>query len=92
MNLRDADIFDSGMEDDIVRYANVGLLCVQETAADRPNMSTVLSMLSSEIVELPRPKRPAFHGMRSSQFVESCTKRSSKGSVNDVSISIVEGR
>ncbi|XP_042040776.1 G-type lectin S-receptor-like serine/threonine-protein kinase At1g11300 isoform X1 [Salvia splendens] len=92
VNLMDAGIWDSGMEDDIVRYANVGLLCVQEMAADRPNTSTVLSMLSSEIAELPRPKQPAFHGMRSSQSVESCTKRSSKGSVNDVSISIVEGR
>ncbi|XP_047964518.1 G-type lectin S-receptor-like serine/threonine-protein kinase At1g11300 isoform X2 [Salvia hispanica] len=88
VNLMDVDIFDSGTEDDIVRYANVGLLCVQETAADRPNMSTVLSMLSSEILELPRPKQPAFHGMHGSQSTGSSTKCS----VNNVSISIVEGR
>ncbi|KAL1562747.1 non-specific serine/threonine protein kinase [Salvia divinorum] len=54
---------DSGMEDDIVRYANVGLLCVQEIAADRPNMSKVRLMISCEILELPHPKQPAFLGM-----------------------------
>ena len=39
VNLIDPTIYDSGMEDDILRYANVGLLCVQEIAADRPNIS-----------------------------------------------------
>ncbi|KAG6420664.1 hypothetical protein SASPL_117200 [Salvia splendens] len=77
---------DSGMEDDIVRYGNVGLLCVQEMAADRPNMATALSMLNCEILELPCPKQPAFVGTQSS------TKRSHKVSVNEVTISVVEGR
>ena len=59
-NLMDPAMYDSAIEDDIVRYANVGLLCVQEIAADRPNTSTVLPMLSCEIIELPHPKQPAF--------------------------------
>ncbi|KAG6397178.1 hypothetical protein SASPL_143343 [Salvia splendens] len=41
-------------------YINVGLLCVQENPKDRPNMSSVVSMLSSEISTLPPPKKPAF--------------------------------
>ncbi|XP_057796270.1 G-type lectin S-receptor-like serine/threonine-protein kinase At1g11300 isoform X2 [Salvia miltiorrhiza] len=89
VNLMDPEIHDSGVEDDIVRYANVGLLCVQEMAADRPNASTVLSMLSCEIVELPRPKQPAFLGMQSSPATESATTVSSKCSNT---ISVVEGR
>ncbi|XP_047964521.1 G-type lectin S-receptor-like serine/threonine-protein kinase At1g11330 isoform X1 [Salvia hispanica] len=83
-NLMDPAMCDSAIEDDIVRYANVGLLCVQEIAADRPNTSTVLSMLSCEIVELPHPKQPAFVGIQSSQSTEP--------SSNDVTISIVGGR
>ncbi|XP_047948348.1 G-type lectin S-receptor-like serine/threonine-protein kinase At1g11300 [Salvia hispanica] len=88
VNLMDPAIYedDSGMEDDIVRYGNVGLLCVQEMAADRPNMATALSMLNCEIVELPRPKQPAFVATQSS------TNRSCKVSVNEVTISVVEGR
>ena len=43
-----------------LRYINVGLLCVQENPNDRPNMSSVVSMLSSEIATLPPPKKPAF--------------------------------
>ncbi|XP_057796273.1 G-type lectin S-receptor-like serine/threonine-protein kinase At1g11330 isoform X3 [Salvia miltiorrhiza] len=92
VKLIDPAIYDSGMEDDVVRYANVGLLCVQEMAADRPNVSTVLSMLSCEIVELPHPKQPAFLGMQSFQSTESSTKSSTKCSVNDVTISILGGR
>ncbi|XP_057796271.1 G-type lectin S-receptor-like serine/threonine-protein kinase At1g11300 [Salvia miltiorrhiza] len=92
VKLIDPAKYDSEMENDIVRYANVGLLCVQDMAADRPNASTVLSMLSCEIVELPHPKQPAFLGMQSFQSTESSTKSSTKCSVNDVTISILGGR
>lgn len=89
----DPRIHDAGVEDDIMRYANVGLLCVQEIAADRPNTSTVLSMLCREIIELPQPKQPAFLGMQSSQPTEAAaTMGVSKYSANDVTISIAEGR
>ncbi|XP_057766657.1 G-type lectin S-receptor-like serine/threonine-protein kinase At4g03230 [Salvia miltiorrhiza] len=43
-----------------LRYINVGLLCVQENPNERPNMSSVVSMLSSEIAALPPPNKPAF--------------------------------
>ncbi|KAI3453879.1 hypothetical protein Pfo_010542 [Paulownia fortunei] len=43
-----------------LRYINVGLLCVQDNPNDRPNMSSVVSMLGSEIAPLPAPKQPAF--------------------------------
>ncbi|XP_047949344.1 G-type lectin S-receptor-like serine/threonine-protein kinase At1g11330 [Salvia hispanica] len=90
VNVMDPAIYDSGMEDDILRYANVGLLCVQEMAADRPNTSTVLSMLSCEIVELPHPKQPAFLGMQTSQSTESSSKSLGKCSVNEVTFSSVD--
>jgi hypothetical protein len=37
---------------------HVGLLCVQECPDDRPSMSFVFMMLSSDNLELPAPKKP----------------------------------
>lgn len=88
INLMDPVINDPGMEDEIVRYANVGLLCVQDIAADRPNISTVASMLNGEIVELPLPKLPAFLGIQRSSETES----SHECSLNQVSMTIFASR
>ncbi|CAI9759528.1 unnamed protein product [Fraxinus pennsylvanica] len=44
----------------LLRYINLGLLCVQENPNDRPTMSTVISMLTNEVAPLPAPKQPAF--------------------------------
>uniref|UniRef100_A0A6N2KT66 non-specific serine/threonine protein kinase n=1 Tax=Salix viminalis TaxID=40686 RepID=A0A6N2KT66_SALVM len=44
----------------LLRYINIGLLCVQESPADRPTMSDVISMIVNEHVALPEPKQPAF--------------------------------
>ncbi|KAI9083642.1 hypothetical protein K1719_034343 [Acacia pycnantha] len=58
--LIDPRMYDANLEKDILRCIHIGLLCVQELARERPSMSTVVSMLSSEIVNLPPPKQPAF--------------------------------
>ncbi|KAL3742011.1 hypothetical protein ACJRO7_017488 [Eucalyptus globulus] len=39
---------------------HIGLLCVQEFADDRPNMSAVVLMLANNDVALAFPKRPAY--------------------------------
>lgn len=49
VKLIDPKILDPFFEKEVVRCVNVGLLSVQEYAADRPNVSAVLSMLSGEI-------------------------------------------
>ncbi|KAL0407304.1 UNVERIFIED_CONTAM: G-type lectin S-receptor-like serine/threonine-protein kinase [Sesamum latifolium] len=92
MNLVDPIIYDPRMEPDVIRYANVGLLCVQEAAADRPNTKTVLSMLSSEIVELPRPKQPPFTGIEMSSESECSQINTNMCSVTNFTVRIVEGR
>ncbi|KAL3807841.1 hypothetical protein ACJIZ3_000353 [Penstemon smallii] len=48
----------------LLRYINVGLLCVQEDPNERPNMSIVISMINNEIAVLPAPKHPAFSTSR----------------------------
>jgi hypothetical protein len=46
--------------DQFVKCVNIGLLCVQEDPSDRPTMSTVVTVLDSEIATVPTPKRPVF--------------------------------
>ncbi|KAH0699830.1 hypothetical protein KY284_014045 [Solanum tuberosum] len=89
IKLIDPKIFDSSFEKQMVRCVHIGLLCVQEYAEDRPNVSTVLSMLTSDITELPTPKQPAFTGGHASpQQVSS----KSQGSVNADTITVLEPR
>jgi len=47
------------------RYVHVALLCVQESAEDRPAMDEVVKMLSSgEGAVLAEPKQPAYFNVR----------------------------
>ncbi|XP_065877257.1 G-type lectin S-receptor-like serine/threonine-protein kinase RKS1 isoform X2 [Euphorbia lathyris] len=59
------EIVDSSMQGachphEVLRCIQIGLLCVQENAMDRPTMSEVVLMLSSETT-VPSPKKPAFN-------------------------------
>ncbi|XP_073147580.1 G-type lectin S-receptor-like serine/threonine-protein kinase At1g11300 isoform X2 [Henckelia pumila] len=87
VDLVDPLVHDSPMEKEIARYANVGLLCVEEIAKDRPNISTILSMLSNEIAELPHPRQPAF-----TLNQETDKSTSIKCCSNDITLTIIEGR
>ncbi|KAI3869009.1 hypothetical protein MKX03_002861, partial [Papaver bracteatum] len=78
-------------EVDIMRCIHVGLLCVQESAKDRPTMSIVLSMLTSEIVNLPPPRQPAFIE-RESSTSRSFPETPKPFSINNLTITNVEGR
>ncbi|KAM4102050.1 hypothetical protein ACB094_05G193400 [Castanea mollissima] len=60
MALVDPTIWDPCFQMEMLRCIHVGLLCVQELARDRPTVSTIISMLNSEILDLPTPKKPAF--------------------------------
>ncbi|KAF7112197.1 hypothetical protein RHSIM_RhsimUnG0256300 [Rhododendron simsii] len=51
------------------RCVNIALLCIEESAADRPTMSNVVSMLSNEQALLPSPKQPAFQLPESENLV-----------------------
>ncbi|XP_030971339.1 G-type lectin S-receptor-like serine/threonine-protein kinase At1g11330 isoform X1 [Quercus lobata] len=56
----DPTIWDPCFQMEMFRCTHVGLLCVQELARDRPTISTIISMLSSDILDLPFPKQPAY--------------------------------
>ena len=65
---------------------------MQELAKDRPHISTVLSMLSSEIADLPPPKQPPFFDRQSVVDSESSQLGQNKCSTNQVTVTVIEGR
>ncbi|KAL5774649.1 hypothetical protein ACOSP7_012206 [Xanthoceras sorbifolium] len=77
---------------EILRCIQVGLLCVQEFVKDRPTMPTVVSMLNSEIVDLPTPKQPAFTESQNALDAKSFVQSKQKCSVNYVTLSVIGGR
>ncbi|KAL2933859.1 hypothetical protein RDABS01_016978 [Bienertia sinuspersici] len=79
---------------EVLRCIHVGLLCVQEFPGDRPITSTVLSMIISDIVDLPLPKQPGFIRRLVSSDTDSSQLRgqSSSSTGNDCSITHLSGR
>ncbi|WVZ53596.1 hypothetical protein U9M48_004514, partial [Paspalum notatum var. saurae] len=72
---------------EILKCINVALMCVQESAADRPTMSDVVAMLSIETMSsLPQPKQPAYFNLSAANGDLSIEPTS----VNVVSVSIEE--
>ncbi|XP_074270082.1 cysteine-rich receptor-like protein kinase 15 isoform X2 [Silene latifolia] len=59
LNIVDSTVSDVNTTE-VLRCVHIGLLCVQENAARRPIMSSVVLMLNSHSVTLPIPSRPAF--------------------------------
>ncbi|KAH6835700.1 S-locus lectin protein kinase family protein [Perilla frutescens var. hirtella] len=72
---------------EIVRSIQVGLLCVQENPQDRPSMSTVVMMLSSDVI-LPEAKHPGFFKGGN----ETSATSSSGSSINKITTSLLVGR
>ncbi|XP_059437859.1 G-type lectin S-receptor-like serine/threonine-protein kinase RKS1 isoform X2 [Corylus avellana] len=75
---------------EISRCIQIGLLCVQEHATDRPTMSTVVWMLGNDTT-LAYPKQPAFI---SKNTYNSRDRLISEGasSVNEVTITMINAR
>ncbi|XP_074268914.1 G-type lectin S-receptor-like serine/threonine-protein kinase At1g11300 [Silene latifolia] len=75
---------------EIDRSIVVGLLCVQENVNDRPNMSNVMSMFSSEIADLPQPKEPGFN--KRHVFMDTTSSNLHQMSGEPISITALSGR
>ncbi|KAG5380413.1 hypothetical protein IGI04_028255 [Brassica rapa subsp. trilocularis] len=79
---------------EILRCIQIGLLCVQERAEDRPVMSTVMVMLGSETTAISQPKRPGFCVGRSLLETESSssTQHDDDLTVNQITLSVIDAR
>ncbi|XP_052181941.1 cysteine-rich receptor-like protein kinase 28 [Diospyros lotus] len=73
-----------GSEADMLRCIHIGLLCLQENAARRPTMASVVLMLNSFSTNLPTPARPTFL-MKAGHW--HLHDQSQLSSINEVSIS-----
>ncbi|KAF6159086.1 hypothetical protein GIB67_032703 [Kingdonia uniflora] len=90
--LLDASIGDPSQTSKVLRYIQVGLLCVQQRPEDRPNMANVVLMLSSDSVSLPRPKQPGFFNERSLVEENSSSSGEKRLCSNDITVTDIQGR
>uniref|UniRef100_A0A0D9WZV4 Cysteine-rich receptor-like protein kinase 10 n=1 Tax=Leersia perrieri TaxID=77586 RepID=A0A0D9WZV4_9ORYZ len=105
LEMMDPSLTNHAPRDQMLKCIHIGLLCVQDNPADRPMMSTVNVMLSSNTVSLQSPSKPSFFipksGTDSDIYSETypltsrstaSTGRSGGMSVNDVSVTELEPR
>ncbi|TKY48164.1 Cysteine-rich receptor protein kinase 10 [Spatholobus suberectus] len=79
-------------QNEVLRCIHIGLLCVQDQAADRPTMLDIVSFLSNDTIQLPQPKQPAFFINVVVEESELPYSRQELRSLNDVTISSTHGR
>ncbi|CAB4275875.1 unnamed protein product [Prunus armeniaca] len=87
-----------GSRSEMMRCIHIGLLCVQENAADRPTMASIIVMLNSYSLVLPVPSPPSFVMHSNTEFKtplwaldsnsdDQSQSNSTKVSVNETTIS-----
>ncbi|KAG2571429.1 hypothetical protein PVAP13_7KG107300 [Panicum virgatum] len=76
--------------DEVSRCIHIGLLCAQDSPNCRPLMSTVVLMLESKSTPLPTPLQPVYFGRRDAEPGRGSDNRIP--SMNDMSLTVVEGR
>lgn len=91
MELTDSVYKESFDAHQVLKCINLGLLCVQVNANDRPSMVTIISMLGSNNDALPEPNMPAFSNYIHS-YIGSPGTASNSYSVNQVTMSTVATR
>ncbi|KAK9706608.1 hypothetical protein RND81_07G138600 [Saponaria officinalis] len=91
-SLIDPEIAYEGLEAEILKCIHVGLLCVQKYAEDRPDVSSVISMLTAlTTAHFRQPKQPGFTRLlRISASTSSQSHHTS--SKNELSITNISGR
>ncbi|KAF0905243.1 hypothetical protein E2562_003846 [Oryza meyeriana var. granulata] len=77
---------------EVMKCVQVALLCVQDTADDRPNMSDVIAMLGSEGLTMPEPSQPAYFNVRISSLAVSSSSFGESYCMSNVSLMDEEGR
>ncbi|MFS7989625.1 putative protein kinase RLK-Pelle-DLSV family [Helianthus anomalus] len=85
--LVDSSLGDTFDAHEVLLCIHVGLLCVQELAADRPTMTDVAFTLSNQETMLPPPNQPAFI-FRQLKYGRDCDV----GSVYDETITILQAQ
>ncbi|XP_039162845.1 G-type lectin S-receptor-like serine/threonine-protein kinase At1g61490 [Eucalyptus grandis] len=90
-DLRDEAIVNTCPPLEAMRCIQVGLLCVQDQLTDRPNMLSVVRMLSGES-DIPQPRPPTFTFQSGNPSHDNEAQGESIFSSNTMTNSVVEGR
>ncbi|XP_066336267.1 G-type lectin S-receptor-like serine/threonine-protein kinase At4g27290 isoform X2 [Miscanthus floridulus] len=90
MDLVDSSVLESCLANEALRCIHIGLLCVQDNPNSRPLMSTVVFMLENETMLVSVPKQPMYF---SQWYLEAQgTGENTNSSMNNLSVSVLEGR
>ncbi|XP_071733755.1 G-type lectin S-receptor-like serine/threonine-protein kinase At1g67520 [Rutidosis leptorrhynchoides] len=93
LELKDPTIVDTFVvEQHLLRIVHIALLCVQESAADRPTTSDMIYMLLNDTISLPTPNRPAFVIGKVESKSASDESKEKDVSVNMMTITVMDGR
>lgn len=75
----------------MLRAIHIGLLCVQQDPQDRPTMSAVVLMLSSDMLLLD-PKEPGFYNERNLLYSDTTSINLEVPSKNFQTMSVIDPR
>ncbi|XVE87887.1 hypothetical protein DITRI_Ditri19aG0024700 [Diplodiscus trichospermus] len=75
---------------EVLRCIQIGLLCVQDSAVERPKMSVVVAMLGND-ASLPSPKQPAFI-IKKTNKQEETSSNEGAGSINKMTLTLPRAR
>ncbi|GLT46511.1 hypothetical protein SLA2020_202580 [Shorea laevis] len=89
--LIDSFVLESCTLYEVLRCIHISLLCVQQHPEDRPSMSSVVLMLSSETT-LVQPKEPGFLVDKKSHETISPSSKPESSSINGLTLSNLEPR
>ncbi|RHN65552.1 putative protein kinase RLK-Pelle-DLSV family [Medicago truncatula] len=91
LELMDPLITNSYVPSEVLKCIHIGLLCVQDNAADRPKMSSVVHMLGSDNIALPSLICPSFSVGRATNTIEEgySSNASTSVTVNEITLSEV---
>ncbi|XP_054789949.1 G-type lectin S-receptor-like serine/threonine-protein kinase At1g67520 isoform X1 [Prosopis cineraria] len=92
LDLMDPMLTDSCSRQQFLRFIQIGLLCVEESPADRPTTREVISMITNENAILPLVKKPAFTNLNDVADTNGQSNDLEYHSINNVSMSTMNGR
>nr|XP_043620449.1 G-type lectin S-receptor-like serine/threonine-protein kinase SRK isoform X2 [Erigeron canadensis] len=91
MEVMDESLAKSCHPHEVLRSIEVGLLCVQQNASDRPDMPSVIIMLGGQVA-LPQPKQPAFFMEKELPRAAFSSVTYTTSSINELTITEVNAR
>ncbi|KAL4563135.1 hypothetical protein LXL04_027168 [Taraxacum kok-saghyz] len=92
LQLVDYALGDRFSKNEVLRCIQVGLLCVQGQPEDRPSMSKVVLLLSSETVRMPQPKHPGLFTRKTDNETVSPSIVDDNMTINGITLTILDGR